>query len=215
MKDGEEVLDILARDPHTAHHISYELAQHFVTDNPPDALVDRMTQAYEKSDGDIRAVLHAMIYSPEFWSKDVYRAKIKTPFELVTSVTARSGRGGRSPVDAGAMDEQDWRAAVSMHAAHGLFGEGRCMGEYRRAAGSGMNFSLALTANRIRGVQVDVPKLLGNQAEMDPGVQALDRAIAILLAGQATPQTRATLEKQLTIRRFCARALTIPSEAGE
>ena len=48
MKDGEEVLDILARDPHTAHHISFELAQHFVSDNPPEALVDRMAQTFLK-----------------------------------------------------------------------------------------------------------------------------------------------------------------------
>ena len=66
MKDGEEVLDILARDPHTAHHISFELAQRFVSDNPPEALVDRMAQTFLKSDGDIREVLHTMIYSPEF-----------------------------------------------------------------------------------------------------------------------------------------------------
>ena len=85
MKDGEEVLDLLARDPHTAHHLSLEIAQHFVSDNPPDALVDRMAQTYLATDGDIRAVLHTMIYSPEFWSRDAYRAKIKTPFELVVS----------------------------------------------------------------------------------------------------------------------------------
>ena len=49
MKDGEEVLDILARDPHTAHHISFEIAQRFVSDNPPDALVDRMAQTFLKT----------------------------------------------------------------------------------------------------------------------------------------------------------------------
>src|SRR5467141_225060 len=66
MKDGEEVLDILARDPHTAHHISLELAQRFVSDNPPAALVNRMAETFRKSDGDVREVLHTMIYSPEF-----------------------------------------------------------------------------------------------------------------------------------------------------
>ncbi len=75
MKDGEEVLDFLARDPHTAHHISFELAQRFVSDNPPEALVNRMAQTFLKSDGDIREVLHTMIYSPEFWSKEAYRAQ--------------------------------------------------------------------------------------------------------------------------------------------
>ena len=69
MKDGEEVLDILARDPHTAHHISLELAQRFVSDAPPAALVDRMAQTFLKSGGDIREVLRTMIYSPEFWSE--------------------------------------------------------------------------------------------------------------------------------------------------
>lgn len=66
IKDGEQVLDILARDPHTAHHISFELAQRFVSDNPPAALVDRMAQSFLKTDGDIREVLRTMIDSPEF-----------------------------------------------------------------------------------------------------------------------------------------------------
>src|SRR6202023_302763 len=93
MRDGEEVLDLLARDPHTAHHLSLEIARHFVSDNPPDALVERMTQTYESTDGDIRAVLHTMIYSPEFWSREAYRAKIKTPFELVASAARAVGAG--------------------------------------------------------------------------------------------------------------------------
>jgi len=91
MKDGEEVLDILARDPHTAHHISFELAQRFVSDQPPAALVDRMAQTFLKTDGDIREVLRTMIYSPEFWSRDAYRSKVKTPFELVASATRAVG----------------------------------------------------------------------------------------------------------------------------
>jgi len=64
IKDGEEVLDILARDPHTAHHISFEISQRFVADDPPPALVDRMAETFQKTDGDIREVLHTMIYSP-------------------------------------------------------------------------------------------------------------------------------------------------------
>src|SRR4051812_31734688 len=66
MRDGEKVLDLLARNPKTAHHISLKLARHFVSDNPPSALVDRMAQTFLKTDGDIRAVLRTMIDSPEF-----------------------------------------------------------------------------------------------------------------------------------------------------
>jgi uncharacterized protein (DUF1800 family) len=65
-KDGEEALKMLANDAHTARFISIELARHFVSDTPPPALVDRMTKEYESSGGDIRSVMKAMIYSPEF-----------------------------------------------------------------------------------------------------------------------------------------------------
>ena len=88
-KDGEEALKMLANRPAHAKFISTELARHFVSDNPPQALVDRMAKSFESSNGDIRAVLKTMIYSPEFWSKEAYRAKVKTPFELVAS-TARA-----------------------------------------------------------------------------------------------------------------------------
>ena len=63
-KDGEEALRMLANDPHTAKFISSELARHFVSDNPPPALVDRMASEYQKTGGDIRSVLKVMIYSP-------------------------------------------------------------------------------------------------------------------------------------------------------
>ncbi len=68
-KDGEEALKMLATSPATAKFISTELARHFVSDNPPPALVDRMAKSFESSGGDIRTVLKTMIYSPEFWSK--------------------------------------------------------------------------------------------------------------------------------------------------
>ena len=88
MKDGEEALKMLANHPSTAKFISTELARHFVSDNPPQSLIDRMAKNYEATEGDIRSVMKTMIYSPEFWSKDAFRSKVKTPFELVAS-TAR------------------------------------------------------------------------------------------------------------------------------
>ena len=91
MKDGEEVIDLLAHDPNTARFISTKLARRFVSDTPPPALVERMAKSFTESDGDIHAVLHTMIYSPEFWSRETYRAKIKTPFELVVSATRALG----------------------------------------------------------------------------------------------------------------------------
>src|SRR5207247_5110940 len=70
---------------------STKLARRFVADNPPTTLVSRMAETFKSSGGDIRAVLHTMIYSPEFWTRDAYRAKIKTPFEFVASTVRALG----------------------------------------------------------------------------------------------------------------------------
>jgi hypothetical protein len=79
------VLDILARAPATAKFITTKLARHFVSDDPPPALVDRCASTFSKTDGDIRETLKCIVTSPEFFSRDAYRAKVKTPFELVAS----------------------------------------------------------------------------------------------------------------------------------
>ena len=81
-KEGMEVLHLLAHHPSTAKFVCTKLAIRFVSDNPPPALVDRMAQAFLKKDGDIREVLTTMLRSPEFWSDDAYRAKVKTPLEF-------------------------------------------------------------------------------------------------------------------------------------
>ena len=56
-QDGLTVIDILAHHPSTAKFISLQLARHFVADNPPQALVDRMALTFTKTDGDLRAVM--------------------------------------------------------------------------------------------------------------------------------------------------------------
>ncbi len=85
MAEGEQALDMLARSPATAHHISYELAQYFVTDQPPADLVNRLQDSYLKTDGDIRTVLNTLFHSPEFWDAKNYNAKFKTPYQYVVS----------------------------------------------------------------------------------------------------------------------------------
>ena len=195
MKDGEEVLDILARDPHTAHHISFELAQRFVSDNPPEALVDRMAQTFLKSDGDIREVLRTMIYSPEFWSKEAYRAKIKTPFELVASATRAVGADVEIPL---LLVQWTSRIGQPLYQCEPPTGYSDKADAWVNTGAllSRMNFSLALTSNRLRGAQVDIDSLFGSDTAANPHA-TLDRAIQVLLGGQASQETRDTLEKQL------------------
>ena len=85
MKQGLTALILLAGSPRTAHFVSYLLAQRFVADEPPPALVDRMAATYMAYDGDIKAVLRTLVASPEFNSHRYFRNKVKTPFEFVVS----------------------------------------------------------------------------------------------------------------------------------
>jgi uncharacterized protein (DUF1800 family) len=208
IKDGEEVLDILARDPHTAHHISFEIAQRFVSDDPPSAMVDRMAQTFLKTDGDIREVLHTMIYSPEFWSRDVYRAKIKTPFELVVSATRAVG------VEVGVpflLVQWTNRIGQPLYQCEPPTGYSNKADAWVNTGAllNRMNFSLALTANRLRGTQVDMETLLGDRAATDPHA-ILDRAVQTLLGGQLSQQTRETLETQLSDPQILQASLDDP-----
>ena len=85
MKQGMAALVLLAASPQTAHFLSYKLAQRFVADEPPPALVDRLASAYLASDGDMRTVLRALTGSPEFNSHRYFRTEVKTPEEFLAS----------------------------------------------------------------------------------------------------------------------------------
>jgi len=91
MAEGEHALDILARSPATARHLSFKLAQYFVADDPPKALVSRMAERYLATDGETRAVLETMFASAEFWDPRHYGAKFKTPYEYVVSCVRATG----------------------------------------------------------------------------------------------------------------------------
>jgi hypothetical protein len=195
MGDGDEVIRLLAHDPHTAHHISFELAQHFVSDNPPPALVDRMAQTFLDKDGDIRAVLHTMIYSPEFWSRAAYRVKVKTPFELVVS----AARAVDANVDI-PLPLVMWTARIGepLYQCQPPTGYKDTADTWVNTGAllNRLNYSLTLASNRLRGSHVDIPSLLHVDLAADPE-SALDSAIATLLDNDVAAQTRATLQKQL------------------
>jgi uncharacterized protein (DUF1800 family) len=89
--DGEEVLDLLANHPATARFISTKLARRFVSDTPSQALIDRATDTFRETHGDLRAVMTTILTSPEFLSPDAYRAKVKSPFEFIVSAVRTTG----------------------------------------------------------------------------------------------------------------------------
>jgi hypothetical protein len=91
IEDGEEVLDILARHPSTARYIAFKLARRLVSDDPPPALVSRAAATFSRTDGDIAEVVRTIVSSREFFSQAAFRAKVKTPFQLVVSARRALG----------------------------------------------------------------------------------------------------------------------------
>ena len=97
MKQGVVALSLLASSPKTAHFVSFLLAQRFLDDKPPAALVDRMTATYISSDGDLKAVLHTLIQSPEFNSHRYFRNKVKMPEEFLASAFRATATDPQNP----------------------------------------------------------------------------------------------------------------------
>ena len=194
MKDGEEVIDLLSKNPNTAKFISTKLARRFVSDTPPPELVDRMAKSFQKSGGDIREVMRTMIYSPEFWSRDAYRAKVKTPYELVVSSVRALGTDVDTP-----MPLVQWvgRIGEPLYQCQPPTGYSDKAETWVNSGAllNRLNFSLALAGNKVRGSRSDVAALLGSDSEGDAKV-TLDRAVQVFL-GEAAPGTVDTLQRQL------------------
>jgi uncharacterized protein (DUF1800 family) len=157
--DGEKVLDILARQPATAKFISRELAQRFVADDPPPALIERMAKTFLDSDGDIREVMKTMLLSKEFLSAGAYRAKVKTPFEMIASALRATG----AEVDyALPLAQQIGTLGEPLYRKVEPTGYSSANAEWVSSASllGRMNFAISLAQNKVPGVQVDAKRFL-------------------------------------------------------
>jgi uncharacterized protein (DUF1800 family) len=161
-EDGLKVIDMLARNPSTARFISTKLAQRFVADAPPPAMIARMAKTFQDTDGDLKAVMKVMLRSREFWSEGAWRAKLRSPLEMVA--------GAVRSLDA----EVNFATPLAMQVA--------ALGQplYRKQEPTGystlneewvnsaallarMNFATALVENKVPGVKVNIggdPKLV-------------------------------------------------------
>jgi len=153
-----------------------------------------MAKTFQKSGGDIREVLRTMIYSPEFWSRDAYRAKVKTPYELVVSSVRALGTDVDTP-----MPLVQWvgRIGQPLYQCQPPTGYSDKAETWVNSGAllNRLNFSLALAGNKVRGSRSDVAALLGSENDGDAR-KILDRAVQVFL-GQAAPGTVDTLQKQL------------------
>ncbi len=194
-QEGLAVLHRLATSPATAHHLSQQLAERFVSDTPPPALVDRMAKTFLHSDGDIRQVLQTMFASPEFWSRDAYRAKVKTPEEFVLSaVRATGGEVTRPAVVLNAMGQlgmpffgcqtpngYSWAAPAWVNSADLL---------------SRINIALALSSHKL-GTATDLDALMKIKGpDAATAAEKETRLEAVILEGALNPQARQTVLQQ-------------------
>ncbi|MEW6126074.1 MAG: DUF1800 domain-containing protein [Acidobacteriota bacterium] len=195
IEDGEKVIEILAKHPSTAKFISTKLAHKFVSDNPPQSLIEKVAGVYMKTDGDIREMLKTIYTSPEFYATESYRAKIKSPFELAISAIRAVGAETVNPRQVAQFVAKMGQPLYLYQPPTG-YPDRAEQWVNTGALLERLNFALALSSNKIAGTNADINKVAG-KADAKNEKQVLDKAIAVLLDNQVSAQTRAVLEKQL------------------
>ena len=215
--EGRELLHMLASSPATAQFISRKLAVRFVSDDPPQSLVDRMAKSYLSSGGDIAVVLKNLFHSPEFWSSAVYRAKVKTPLEFVVSAARASNAdiGNLLPLANnlrqmgmplyGAVPPTGYNWMASTWVSTG-------------ALVDRMNFALALASNRLPGITVNwtaIPDLATFAPEVTLGPEQEEaRLEPLLVAGGVSVSTRSAALQQFKVQTGQDPALARPVSAA-
>jgi uncharacterized protein (DUF1800 family) len=177
MNEGLEALVLLAADPHTAHFISYKLAQRFVADNPPPALVDRMADTYLATDGDIKAILRTLVESPEFNSRKYFRNKVKTPMEFLASAFRTTAT---DPTNPGAL--VNTISTMGMHLYYALPPTGYYITADQwmnsTALVDRLNFAYALTGSKFANQKFDSPRVLALGLMAQPSTPSANQAAA-------------------------------------
>ncbi len=193
-REGVAALEMLAREPATARFLCTKLAQRFVSDTPPKALVEAMVATFARSDGDTREVLQTMLRSQEFWEKSAYRSKVKTPLEFAVSAVRATGA---EMTRVQSVSEALNRMGMPLYGAQPPTGYSMRAESWVNSGAllSRMNFALALGTGKLQGVRFDAAKLAGAGSEAGAVQKALE---GTLLAGGVSGQTHETIARQLT-----------------
>jgi uncharacterized protein (DUF1800 family) len=208
--EGMEMLDLLAHHPSTAKFISRKLAMRFVSDNPPQSLIDRMAQTFLDKDGDIREVLRTMFKSPEFWAADAYRAKVKTPLEFIASAVRASDVDVNNALP---LVQQLNRMGMPLYGMQPPTGYSMKADAWVNSSSliNRMNFALALGTGRLPGINANPQALLRGATPQDSEA-ALALMENAILAGDVSPQTHAVIQKQLSDPQISQRRLDDPDK---
>jgi len=186
MEDGERVLDLLAVHPSTARFIARKLAQKFVMDSPPPALVERVAQVFLRTGGDLTATYRALFESPEFWSDAARGSKVKTPLEF--TVSAVRALGGTTAGDVPMVQALN-RMGQPLYRAQPPTGWAEVSQPWVNpgALVARIDFGLKLAAGRLTGTEVPLPPVDG------PPEEVVDRTARAILHRRLGEQTRATV----------------------
>jgi uncharacterized protein (DUF1800 family) len=199
-QDGLQVIDILAHHPSTAKFISKKLAQRFVADDPPQALVDRMAATFTKTDGDLRAVLQTMFTSVEFLSEGAWQAKLKSPLEMaVSAVRALNG----DVTDTFALAQRIADLGEPLYGKLEPTGYPNTGDGWTNTAGilGRINFATAVSSGQVYGVKVDISRfnfkdpaaVAGEVLSMAPSATTLAAIEKGIQEKEATPSLLTTL----------------------
>jgi uncharacterized protein (DUF1800 family) len=186
-EEGVQLLKMLAHHASTAKFISRKIAVRFVSDNPPQSLIDKMAKTFLEKDGDIKEVLITMTTSPEFWSKDVIRAKTKSPFELAISAVRALNVDIKQPYQIFAWSDKMGQKLYFYQAPTG-FPDRAQYWINTGALLNRMNFGLAVASQRIPGTKVDLLALNQNH-EPESATDALIKYSKLIMPERDLDET--------------------------
>jgi uncharacterized protein (DUF1800 family) len=193
--EGVQLLTMLAHQQATAKFISKKIAVRFVSDNPPQTLIDKMAHTFMNKDGDIKQVLITMVDAPEFWSAAAVREKTKSPFELAIGSVRSLHADINQPYQLFNWINKMGEKMYYYQAPTGFPDKG----QYWINTGAllnRMNFGLALASGRIPGVKVDLAAL-NNHHEPESAQAALITYSKIIMPGRKLDETIKRLSPML------------------
>ncbi len=191
VEDGEQVLNIIAAHPATARHIARKLCVRFISDEPPASIVDRAADTFTRTRGDIREVLRTIVTSPEFFSRDAYKAKVKSPFELIASSVRALG---------GAADTTMFTAALAARLGQPIYGRQTPDGwpetgtEWMNTGAilNRINLGMFFASGRLPGTGVaNTPRF--SELQGSPKDVQINAVVDLLLGGDVSSETRAIM----------------------
>jgi uncharacterized protein (DUF1800 family) len=166
-EEGIKLIHLLSTHSSTAKFISKKLATRFVSDAPPQSLIDKMAKTFLDKEGDIKEVLTTMVNASEFWSKESLREKTKSPFEVAISSIRATNAEVVAPFQVYQWVNKMGQKIYNYQAPTGFPDRG----QYWINTGSllnRMNFGLAFASGRIPGVKIDLLALNKNHEPESP-----------------------------------------------